>query len=72
MLPSKIQAQVVLRLDIFSKNKYDRILENHPLHGEYAGYRSINITSNLRLIYQDRGNDVYILYNVGTHSQLYE
>ena len=48
------------------------MLDNHPLHGEYLGYRSINVGGDLRVIYEelDRSTAQFIL--IDTHSNLYE
>lgn len=59
------------RIDIFTNDEYNPILKNHKLHGEHDGYRSINITSDIRLIYRKISKDHYILHLIGTHSELY-
>jgi addiction module RelE/StbE family toxin len=60
------------RLEIFKKNKYQTILNNHKLHGEYAGYRSINITANIRAIYRELEKDHVSFVTIGTHTELYK
>ena len=60
------------RMEIFSKDEFNLILKNHKLHGEYDGYRSINITSDLRVIYKKIGENHYLLHIIGIHSELYE
>ena len=70
-LPQKIQAQVNIRLDIFVVNQFDPLLNNHLLHGEYEGCRSINITGDMRLVYKKMDVDKYLLVIVGTHHQLF-
>lgn len=69
---NKIKDKIEDRLYIFIQNEYDSILNNHPLHGEYNGCRSVNITGNIRLVYRKVDEDTCILLNIGTHSQLYE
>jgi addiction module RelE/StbE family toxin len=59
------------RMAIFIIDVYDPILKNHKLHGEYDGYRSINITGDIRLIYREISKDNYLLHLIGTHSELY-
>lgn len=53
-------------------DEFDDLLNNHVLNGKYNGYRSINITGNIRLIYRKVDSQNYILYDIGTHPQLYE
>ena len=60
------------RADIFLKDEFNPILNNHPLKGEYLGYRSINITGDLRAIYKPKGRDVMIFVAIDTHSNLYK
>ena len=66
-----IQKKVEERLAIFIKDEFNPILGNHKLHGEYIDCRSINITADIRIIYQKRSND-YLLKEIGTHAELYE
>ena len=47
------------------------ILNNHPLHGKWKGYRSINITGDTRAIYKMEGF-IAIFYTIDTHSNLYK
>jgi addiction module RelE/StbE family toxin len=70
-LPKKIQIKFDERISIFEKDEFDPILKNHKLHGKYGEYRSINITSDIRLIYKKMPNGHYLLYEIGTHSELY-
>jgi addiction module RelE/StbE family toxin len=70
--PSKIKFGFKKRLEIFIANKYQIILKNHPLQGEYKNRRSINITGDWRAIFKeaDDGQTIYFLA-IGTHNQLY-
>jgi len=69
-LPIKLQDQIGKRIDIFISNQFDPTLNNHPLHGEYENYRSINITGDYRAIYFTKGG-VAIFIRIGTHSELF-
>lgn len=60
------------RMDIFSNDEFDYLLKNHKLHGEYDGFRSINITGDTRVIYRKISENNYLLQAIGTHSELYE
>lgn len=62
------------RIELFRQNPFTPQLNNHPLKREYKGYRSINITSDYRALYQEkREGDETIAYFVllGTHKELY-
>jgi addiction module RelE/StbE family toxin len=68
--PVKIQEKFRIRTILFGQNKFNPMLHNHALIGEYEGFRSINITGDLRAIFQDYG-DTVVFTCLGTHSQLY-
>jgi len=68
--PVKIQDKFLVRVALFSENKFNLILHNHALSGKYEGFRSINITGDMRAVFQDFGNTVVFIC-LGTHSQLY-
>ncbi len=70
-LSKKERGKFKERIDIFMKNPFDVILNNHPLRGKYNGYRSINITGDLRAIYGILSKDRYLFVSINTHSELY-
>lgn len=70
-LSQKNKANFKQKIEVFRNNPFDKQLRNHPLKGKYLGYRSINITGDLRALYQIKGNTVTIFAFIGTHSQLY-
>lgn len=71
-LTEKIQLKSFERLELFKINQFESILNNHSLHGEYLGCRSINVSGNLRIIYKKINNTSFLLIDIGTHSQLFE
>ena len=70
-LPKKIQLQAKKRISIFFDNPFDPILNNHLLHGDKKLLRSISITGDLRLLYEEVSNDVVRFLDIDTHSNLY-
>ncbi len=70
--PNDIKKSLKEKLNIFIINKYDPILNNHNLSGKLKNYRSININSNWRAVFEElkKGEIVYFI-TIGTHSQLY-
>ena len=68
--PQKLRSKIDERMMLFSKDKFHPMLENHPLHGEWQGYRSINITGDYRAIFEEIGSLVYFVA-VDTHTELY-
>ncbi len=70
--PEKIKHGFKLRLQLFEEDKYHPFLSNHALHGDLEGYYSINITGDVRAVYQILDGEIYLYDMIGTHSQLYK
>jgi addiction module RelE/StbE family toxin len=73
-LDIRIRKATKERLIIFSRNPNEPILHNHALKYEWKGYRSINITSNYRALYQEKQegeDDIAYFVAIGTHDELY-
>ncbi len=70
-LTPKLQIKFEERLKLWLDEPYSPQLNLHMLTGEYAGMYSINITGDVRALYE-KINDSYVMYGfIGTHSQLY-
>jgi len=69
-LPKSIQARADVRIRLFVENPFNEILRNHPLSGEYSDCRSINITGDYRIIYEENDGRIELLL-IGTHDELY-
>ncbi|MEK7186274.1 MAG: hypothetical protein AAB675_02840 [Patescibacteria group bacterium] len=62
-------------IDLFSEDPNNLELDNHKLHKEWEGFSSIDVTAELRAIFQEnREEEVPIAYfaALGTHKQLYK
>jgi addiction module RelE/StbE family toxin len=66
------RGRVKERLALFLEDEFDPILNNHPLRGKFQGYRSINITGDLRAVYKFQKPDLAIFIAVDMHSKLYK
>lgn len=69
-LSTKTKEKLRERLMLFEKDKFDPTLNNHSLKGKYLGFRSINVTGDLRAIYKSFGENV-IFFTLDSHSNLY-
>lgn len=69
-LSKRIQEKFDKRILLFQKDEFYPILNNHSLQGKYLGYRSINITGDLRALYQKK-EDKIIFITIDNHSNLY-
>lgn len=59
------------RIEIFKINPFDQALRNHALKGKYSGYRSIDITGDIRALYTYKNDKIILFVFIGTHNQLY-
>ena len=70
-LSEKNREKFERRFGIFIRNPFDPMLYNHVLKGKYRGYQSINITGDIRAIYEPLKKDAALFVAIGTHSGLY-
>ena len=70
-LDIKIKNLFKNRIELFRVNPFDITLRNHALKGKYLGYRSIDVSGDVRALYTVKGDIVIIFGFIGTHSQLY-
>lgn len=59
------------RIMLFMQNPRHPILNNHVLAGHLKKYRSINITGDLRALYEVVTQDTALFITIDTHSNLY-
>ncbi len=65
------QKNFIERIALFAENHQHSILNNHALRGEYKNYRSVNITGDIRALYELIDEDTALFIIVDTHSNLY-
>ena len=70
-LPAKVKAALKDRLALFMDDPFNAVLNNHGLHGSLRHYRSINITGDYRLIYEEYDDATVRLIDIGRHSAMY-
>ncbi len=69
-LSYKTKEQFYARLAVFAIDRFDPMLNNHPVDRVFPGCRSINITGDYRAIFREQ-SEVVTFVMIGTHSQLY-
>jgi addiction module RelE/StbE family toxin len=69
-LPQRLKEKLEERLRLFSSDEFHPILNNHALKGKYLGYRSINITGDMRAIFKRDSNST-LFVTIDSHSNLY-
>ena len=70
-LQLRVREQCDERLQLFETEPFHPLLDNHPLHGEYAGCRSINVTGDYRAIFYHENADAVRFIAIGTHHELF-
>ncbi len=71
-LPKKLMLKVDAAIDIFLCNPFDKSLKNHALKGLLLEKRSISVTGDLRILFEEYDNYfIVLLLDVGTHSHVY-
>lgn len=66
------QSKFKNRINIFLCDAFNPALNNHPLKGRYLGYRSINISGDLRAIYKCVAKEMIVFVNIDNHGNLYQ
>ncbi|MFH1178706.1 MAG: type II toxin-antitoxin system mRNA interferase toxin, RelE/StbE family [bacterium] len=70
-LSRTLQIKTDERIILFANDPFHPFLNNHPLHGEHNDKRSINIGGDYRIVYREIEPSVFLLIDIGTHSELY-
>ena len=69
-LPIKAKEKFKQRQLLFEKDEFDPVLNNHALKGKWLGYRSINVTGDVRAIFK-RDTESVVFVAIDKHSNLY-
>ena len=59
------------RLNLFLDDPFNPVLNNHALRGKYQGLRSINVSGDLRAIYEMINNDIAFFIDLDSRGNLY-
>lgn len=70
-IPEKIKERFKERLFVFGKNPFGSLLNNHALAGDFKGYRSIDVTGDIRAIYKVLNEESVEFVCIGSHHELY-
>ena len=70
-LSKKLRVQLGVRIELFKENMFNPTLNNHAIHHPYDGCQSINISGDIRALYETTGNTITFV-RVGTHSELFK
>jgi len=65
-----IQKQFQERTRLFTKNRFNPLLHDHPLKGKKLGMRAFSVTGDIRVVYKIYEEIAYFT-DIGTHNQVY-
>ncbi len=71
-LDIKLKKVFYQKLKIFSVDPFSQEFNNHPLKGKYVGYRSINITGDIRAVFKFLSKDSLEFDDIDNHNNLYK
>ncbi len=72
-LPQNIRTKVDSTLRQFRQDPFQPKLRNHALTGSMKGKRSISVTGDMRIIFEEFDDyTVVIMLRVGNHGRLYK
>ncbi len=65
--------KVINTIEKFVKNPDSKILKNHALRGKLKGMRSVSVSSDLRIIFEEfDGYTLVIFLDLGNHARIYK
>lgn len=70
-LSPKLQQKTKASIKLWAHAPNDESLRLHRLSGKMSRFYSIDITGDVRALYEIVNGDVYMYQMAGTHSQLY-
>ena len=70
-LPPKVREKFHGRLALLIAGENDGSLRVHRLAGSREAYESMNVTDDIRAIFQKDGNEI-TFYEIGSHSERYQ
>lgn len=59
------------RRNLFLEDRGNYLLSVHPLHGRFHGYKSFNVTGDIRVVYKEMKEEAFLFVDIGTHEELY-
>lgn len=66
-----VQNKAIERIKLFKENPFNILLNNHSLTGKHKNERSFNVTGDYRIIFYNINENIVVLLDIGTHTELY-
>ena len=72
-LPNFLKKKTSTSIQLFTQNPTHFSLKNHPLKGRLKGLRSISVTGDIRIIFQEENNYMWgVFLSIGGHDKVYK
>ncbi len=68
----EIQLKWEERFILFRNSPQNPLLNVHKLHGRLSDSYSINVTADIRVLFEKIDKDTVLFEDIGSHSELYE
>jgi addiction module RelE/StbE family toxin len=72
--PDEIKAALADSLELFNEDPNHPTLRNHPLKEKFTGYRSIDVSGDIRAVFKETitgKRKIITFHMLGTHKELY-
>ena len=66
-LPQRIKILAEKKEKVFIKEPFNRVLETHKLHGDFAGFWTFSVNRIYRVVFDLLGENTVRFYDIGTH-----
>ena len=66
-LPQRIKSLAESKEKVFNKDPFNKILQTHKLHGDFAGFWALSVNRSYRIVFDFLGENVVRFYDIGTH-----
>ena len=66
-----LQNKFKIQMKLLVNNENNEILNIHSLKGKYLGLQSMNVTGDIRAIFEYKNDTTLIFHDIGSHSELY-
>lgn len=67
----KLVLKTAQRIKLFQDGSNEPVLKDHQLKGSKNNLRAFSITGDIRVVYMKVSNKHIILYDIGSHNQVY-
>ncbi len=68
----KIKDEFYKRLELFKKDRRNKLLNVHRLKSKMKGKYSMNVSGDVGAIYEIIDREIYFFLLIGSHSELYD